>query len=87
MRQGTEAEIIKGMYLLQEAPVKTPRVNLLGAGSILRESMAARELLETDWGVAANVWSCPSFNQLARDGQDCERWNLLHPQIRLAYHS
>jgi pyruvate dehydrogenase E1 component len=54
-------------------------VNLLGSGTILRESMAARKLLEADWGVAANVWSCPSFNELARDGQDCERWNLLHP--------
>ena len=41
--------------------------------------MEARKLLEADWGVAANVWSCPSFNELARDGQDCERWNLLHP--------
>ena len=41
--------------------------------------MAAKELLEKDWGVAANVWSCPSFNELARDGQDAERWNLLHP--------
>jgi pyruvate dehydrogenase E1 component len=41
--------------------------------------MAARELLAKDWGVAANVWSCPSFNELARDGQDAERWNLLHP--------
>ncbi|MCC7458668.1 MAG: pyruvate dehydrogenase (acetyl-transferring), homodimeric type [Nitrospira sp.] len=58
---------------------KTPRVNLLGSGSILRESIAARELLEQDWGVAANVWSCPSFNELARDGRACERWNLLHP--------
>ena len=51
----------------------------LGSGTILRESMAARELLAKDWGVAANVWSCPSFNELARDGQDVERWNLLHP--------
>jgi pyruvate dehydrogenase E1 component len=41
--------------------------------------MAAKKLLEEEWGVAANVWSCPSFNELARDGQDCERWNLLHP--------
>ncbi|CAH0352727.1 pyruvate dehydrogenase (acetyl-transferring), homodimeric type [Aquabacterium sp. CECT 9606] len=79
LREGTEAEIIKGMYLLQEGAKKTPRVNLLGSGSILRESVAARELLEADWGVAANVWSCPSFNELARDGQDTERWNLLHP--------
>ncbi len=76
---GTEEQIIKGMYLLSEGAKKTPRVNLLGSGTILRESMAAQELLEADWGVAANVWSCPSFNELTRDGQDCERWNLLHP--------
>ncbi|MCA0243270.1 MAG: pyruvate dehydrogenase (acetyl-transferring), homodimeric type [Proteobacteria bacterium] len=76
---GTEEQIIKGMYLLQEGAKKTPRVNLLGSGTILRESIAASKLLEDDWGVAANVWSCPSFNELAREGQDCERWNLLHP--------
>jgi pyruvate dehydrogenase E1 component len=76
---GTEEQIIKGMYLCKEGPKLTPRVQLLGSGSILRESLAAQELLEKDWGVAANVWSCPSFNELARDGQDAERWNLLHP--------
>jgi pyruvate dehydrogenase E1 component len=76
---GTEEQIVKGMYLLLEAAKKTPRVNLLGSGTILRESMAARDLLDKEWGVAASVWSCPSFNELARDGQDCERWNLLHP--------
>jgi pyruvate dehydrogenase E1 component len=78
---GTEAQIIKGMYLLQPATgaKKMPRVNLMGSGSILRESMAARDLLASDWGVAANVWSCPSFNELARDGAEAERWNLLHP--------
>jgi pyruvate dehydrogenase E1 component len=84
LRQGTEAEIIAGMYRLQEADAsvvaKTKlEVNLLGSGSILRESVAAKELLEADWGVGAHVWSCPSFNQLARDGQDAERHNLLHP--------
>ncbi len=79
LKPGTEEQIIKGMYLLEEGAKKTPRVNLLGSGTILRESLAARELLGADWGVAANVWSCPSFNELARDGQDCERWNLLHP--------
>ena len=73
------------MYLLDAAPPskdkdkKALRVNLLGSGTILRESQFARDLLRDDWGVAANVWSCPSFNQLARDGQDVERWNLLHP--------
>ncbi|MBA3597529.1 MAG: pyruvate dehydrogenase (acetyl-transferring), homodimeric type [Methylibium sp.] len=82
LKPGTEEQIVKGMYLLQEAAggkKKQPQVNLLGSGTILRESMAAKELLEKDWGVAANVWSCPSFNELARDGQDAERWNLLHP--------
>ncbi len=78
---GTEAQIIKGMYLLQDAAAKAgqPQVNLLGSGTILRESMAAKVLLETEWGVAAKVWSCPSFNELAREGADAERFNLLHP--------
>ncbi len=78
---GTEEQIIKGMYLLEAAEGEAgwPQVNLLGSGSILRESMAARQLLQAEWGVAARVWSCPSFNELARDGQDVERWNLLHP--------
>ena len=87
LRSGTEAQIIKGMYLLDEGAAPSPkgasgtapRVNLLGSGSILLESVAAKKLLEADWAVAANVWSCPSFNQLARDGQDADRWNLLHP--------
>jgi pyruvate dehydrogenase E1 component len=84
LRQGTEAEIIAGMYRLQDADAAVVakgklEVNLLGSGSILRESMAAKALLEADWGVGAHVWSCPSFNQLARDGQDAERHNLLHP--------
>ncbi len=79
LKAGTEEQIIKGMYLLEEGAKKTPRVNLLGSGTILRESMEAKKLLEADWGVAANVWSCPSFNELTREGQDVERWNLLHP--------
>jgi pyruvate dehydrogenase E1 component len=81
LKAGTEEQIIKGMYLLQEGKAKkgAPQVNLLGSGTILRESIFAKELLEKDWGVAANVWSCPSFNELTRDGQDCERFNLLHP--------
>jgi pyruvate dehydrogenase E1 component len=78
---GTEEQIVKGMYLFKPGfkKAKAPSVNLMGSGTILRESIAAQALLEKDWGVSANVWSCPSFNELARDGQDCERWNLLHP--------
>jgi pyruvate dehydrogenase E1 component len=87
LKAGTEEQIIKGMYLCKEGANglpkgpsgSAPRVQLLGSGTILRESIAAQELLEKEWGVAANVWSCPSFNELARDGQDAERWNLLHP--------
>ena len=83
LRAGTEEEIIQGMYLLQQAaPAAKPEwsVNLLGSGSILRESMAAQQLLADDWGVAAHIWSCPSFNELARQGQEVERWNTLHPE-------
>jgi pyruvate dehydrogenase E1 component len=76
---GTEEQIIQGMYLCRGTDHGGPRVQLLGSGTILREAIAAQELLAQDWGVAANVWSCPSFNELARDGQDCERHNLLHP--------
>jgi len=76
---GTEEQIIKGMYLFKAGGKGKQQVQLLGSGSILRESLAAQEILEKDWGVSASVWSCPSFNELAREGQDCERWNLLHP--------
>ena len=86
LRPGTEEQIIKGMYLLKEGATQlaqgstaAPRVQLLGSGTILRESLAAQDLLAKDWGVSANVWSCPSFNELAREGQDAERYNLLHP--------
>jgi pyruvate dehydrogenase E1 component len=78
---GTEEQIIKGMYLCKPGAegVVAPRVQLLGSGTILRESFIAQKLLAVDWGVQADVWSCPSFNELARDGQACERHNLLHP--------
>jgi pyruvate dehydrogenase E1 component len=79
LKQGTEEQILKGMYLLQEGEAGKTCVNLLGSGTILRESIAAKALLEQDWGLSANVWSCPSFNELTRDGQDADRFNLLHP--------
>jgi pyruvate dehydrogenase E1 component len=81
LKPGTEEQIIKGMYLCNPGATDAavPRVQLLGSGTILRESIAAQALLESDWGIAADVWSCPSFNELARDGQNTERWNLLHP--------
>ena len=63
----------------QKVPQSGLRVQLLGSGTILRESLFAQELLEKDWQIAADVWSCPSFNELTRDGQNCERHNMLHP--------
>ena len=83
MPAGAEADILKGMYLFRAAQPKAvdaPRVQLLGSGAIFNEVIAAADLLEADWGVAADLWSCPSFNELARDGHDVERWNLLHPE-------
>jgi pyruvate dehydrogenase E1 component len=80
MPEGAEEGIRRGMYLLRDAGKKKgPRVQLLGCGTILREVMAAAELLEQDFGVRADIWSCPSFNELRRDGLEAERWNLLHP--------
>ena len=80
MPEGVAADILKGMYLLRKGAASNgPRVQLLGAGVILREAIAAAELLRDDWGVDADLWSCPSFNELARDGQEATRWNLLHP--------
>jgi pyruvate dehydrogenase E1 component len=68
------------MYLLRSAEGgEMPRVQLLGSGTLLREAMAAAELLKRDFGVEADVWSCPSFTELRRDGFDAERWNRLHP--------
>jgi len=80
MPEGVEKDILKGMYQFRKgANSNGPRVQLLGSGTIFREAVAAAELLRNDWGVEADLWSCPSFNELARDGQDCARWNLLHP--------
>jgi pyruvate dehydrogenase E1 component len=81
MPQGVEDGILKGMYLLRESKSKAKaRVQLLGSGTILREVLGAADLLESDWGVAADVWSAPSFTQLRREGLAADRWNLLHPE-------
>ncbi|MDE1891496.1 MAG: pyruvate dehydrogenase (acetyl-transferring), homodimeric type [Betaproteobacteria bacterium] len=81
MPQGVEAGILKGMYLFKarQEKHKGPEVQLLGSGSILREVIAASELLAEDWGINSQVWSATSFNELAREGQNTVRWNRLHP--------
>ena len=81
MPQGVEEGIIKGMYCLHRSNAqKAQRVQLMGAGTILREVEAAAEILERDYDVAADVWSLTSVNELQREGKATERWNLLNPQ-------
>ncbi len=78
---GTSVEegILRGMYLLREGTGDGPRVQLLGSGTILREVIAGADLLESDFGIASDVWSVTSFTELRREGLDVERWNRLHP--------
>src|SRR3954451_21288864 len=86
MPEGAEEGILRGLYLLREGQAgpsgdgaARPRVQLLGSGTILREVLAAADLLAADFGVDADVWSAPSFTELRRDGMEVERWNRLHP--------
>jgi pyruvate dehydrogenase E1 component len=82
MPEGAAEKILRGMHLISgsKAARKKLKVQLMGCGTILREVMAAAELLEQDFGVAADIWSVTSFNELRRDGLETARWNLLHPE-------
>jgi pyruvate dehydrogenase E1 component len=83
MPEGAEVGVRKGMYLLKAGEAsqreKALRVQLLGSGTILREVIAAADLLAADFGITADTWSVPSFTELRREGLDVERWNMLHP--------
>lgn len=88
MPKGAEEGIIKGMYLFRDGgKSKGPRIQLLGSGTILREAIAAADLLQKDYGVGADIWSVTSFNELRREGLETARWNMLHPseKPRLSY--
>lgn len=90
MPKGVEKGIIKGLYQLKKSAIddgKTPAVQLLGSGAILNEVIIAAELLENQFGVAANIWSATSMNELRREGLAVERWNILHPadKPRISY--
>jgi pyruvate dehydrogenase E1 component len=84
LKSGTEEQILKGMYLLEQVGESKAkhRVQLMGSGTILREVQEGARLLAEDFGIASDVWSCPSFNELRRDGLDAERYNLLHPTAK-----
>jgi pyruvate dehydrogenase E1 component len=81
MPKGSEKGIVKGMYRFSEDTAKKgePRIQLFGSGTILREVIAAAAQLKNDWGISADVWSVTSYNELAREARDCERWNMLNP--------
>lgn len=84
MPEGAEAGIIKGLYKFRAAEkgndtVGEKTVQLMGSGTILREVIAAADLLRDDWGVDADIWSATSFTELGREARDCDRWNRLHP--------
>ncbi len=81
MPKDAEQDIIKGMYAfkLSENKKSKAKVQLLGSGTIFREAIQASELLKEDWNVDSDLWSCPSFTELARDGQAAERYNMLNP--------
>jgi pyruvate dehydrogenase E1 component len=80
MPAGVEEGILKGMYLLDVGGQGKIRVQLMGSGTILREVIAAAELLKQDFDIPADVWSVTSFNELRRDALEVERWNQLHPE-------
>jgi pyruvate dehydrogenase E1 component len=84
MPEGAAPGIIKGMYLFRggEKKAKAPRVQLLGCGTIFREVIAAADLLQSDWGVASDLWSCPSFTELGREGMAVARDNMMHPTAK-----
>jgi pyruvate dehydrogenase E1 component len=87
MPAGVEDGILRGMYLLQVGGQGKIRAQLMGSGTILREVLAAAELLMSDFGIPTDVWSVTSFNELRRDALETERWNILHPTEtpRLSY--
>jgi pyruvate dehydrogenase E1 component len=82
-----EEGIVKGLYLFRCGARKKLRVQLMGSGTILREVIAAADLLRDDFGVDSDIWSATSFNELKREGQEIDRWNMLHPdeEPRVSY--
>ena len=78
--KSVEEGILNGMYLFKEhKKFKKTKIQLLGSGAILREMIAAAEILEKDYEIDSNVWSVTSFNELRKEALEIERYNLLHP--------
>ncbi|MEE8328177.1 MAG: pyruvate dehydrogenase (acetyl-transferring), homodimeric type, partial [Nitrosomonadaceae bacterium] len=84
MPKGAEQGILKGMYLFREGSEKGEknsnlRIQLLGSGTILREVIAAADILIEEYGIISDIWSVTSFNELRREALEASRWNMLHP--------
>ncbi|HGJ5858300.1 MAG TPA: pyruvate dehydrogenase (acetyl-transferring), homodimeric type [Arsenophonus nasoniae] len=79
MPAGVEEGIRKGIYKLESLKGKKGKVQLLGSGSMMRHVREAAKILSSEYGIGSDVYSVTSFTELAREGQDCERWNMLHP--------
>jgi len=79
MPKGSEEDIIKGMYSFSTSKIKGEKVQLMGSGVILREVIEAQKILESDYGVSADVWSVTSFNELRKDALEADRWNRMNP--------
>jgi pyruvate dehydrogenase E1 component len=79
MPEGAEEGIVKGMYKFAEADKGDKKVTLMGAGTILNEVIAAAEILKDQFDVQSDIWSLTSVNELVREGQSVDRWNMLHP--------
>ncbi|MBX4180698.1 pyruvate dehydrogenase (acetyl-transferring), homodimeric type [Sodalis sp. CWE] len=77
--KGVEEGICKGIYKLETLEGSKGKVQLMGSGAILRHVRNAAHILLQDYGIGSDVYSVTSFTELAREGQDCERWNMLHP--------
>ncbi|HEY5339557.1 MAG TPA: pyruvate dehydrogenase (acetyl-transferring), homodimeric type, partial [Candidatus Aquilonibacter sp.] len=85
MPEGAAEGILRGMHLIKDAgktPKNAARVQLMGSGAILREVLAAADMLAEDWNVASDVWSVTSFTEIARDGVETARQNLFHPEAK-----
>ncbi|MFP3029375.1 MAG: pyruvate dehydrogenase (acetyl-transferring), homodimeric type, partial [Arsenophonus sp.] len=79
MPVGVEEGIRKGIYKLESLKGENCKIQLLGSGSMMRHVREAARILSSEYGIASDVYSVTSFSELAREGQDCERWNMLHP--------
>ncbi|EGR2025141.1 pyruvate dehydrogenase (acetyl-transferring), homodimeric type [Vibrio cholerae] len=83
MPAGAEEGIRKGIYKLETYAGNKAKVQLMSSGTIMNEVRKAAQILSEEYGVASDVYSVTSFNELARDGQACDRFNMLHPEAEV----